>query len=80
MLVTKVGYHEEEIIIEDISDFVFPGLAGFVSGRTKEMEKIGMKWKRWAGFKVVAWVVQKGLLRGGVVLARWRETETGRGV
>ncbi|KAF8455228.1 hypothetical protein BGX38DRAFT_1267495 [Terfezia claveryi] len=80
MLVTKVGYHEEEIIIEDISDFVFPGLAGFISRRTKEMEKIGMRWKRWAGFKVVAWVLQKGLLRGGVVLARWREAETGRGV
>ncbi|KAF8423272.1 hypothetical protein EV426DRAFT_534422 [Tirmania nivea] len=80
MLVTQVGYHEEEIIIEDISDFVFPGLASFVSRRTREMEKIGMKWRRWAGFKVVAWVVQKSLLRGGVVLARWRETETSRGV
>ncbi|RPB24964.1 hypothetical protein L211DRAFT_783808 [Terfezia boudieri ATCC MYA-4762] len=80
MLVTKVGYHEEEIIIEDISDFVFSGLAGFISRRTKEMEKIGMKWKRWAGFKVFVWVLQTGLLRGGVVLARWREAETGRGV
>ena len=44
------------------------------------MEKIGMRWKMWVGFKVVAWVVQKGLLRGGAVLARWRGTEAGRGI
>jgi len=76
MLITRVGYHKEEIVIEDISDFVFPGLAGFISRRSKEMEKSGVRWRRWAGFKVVGWVVQTGLLRGGVVVARWRKTET----
>lgn len=72
MLVEKIGYQKENVMIEDISEFVFPGLSDFVSRRTKEMEKMGVKWKRWAGFKVVAWVIQTGLLRGGVVVARWK--------
>lgn len=70
MLVEKVGYKKENIIIEDISEYVFPGLERFVSQRTKEMEKLGVKWKRWMGFKGVAWIVKTGLLRGGVVVVR----------
>ena len=75
MLVEKVGYHREDILIQDISEFVFPGLFKYISQRTKEMEKIGIRWKHWSGFKAVGWAVQAGLFRGGVVVARWRAVE-----
>ena len=75
MLVENVGYHKEDILIQDISEFVFPGLSRFISQRTMEMERLGIKWKYWSGFKAVAWAVQIGLFHGGVVVARWRAGE-----
>ena len=75
MLVEEIGYHKEDILIQDISEFVFPGLVRFISQRTKEMERTGIKWKRWSGFKAVAWAVRTGLFCGGVVVARWRAEE-----
>lgn len=72
MLVEKVGYHKKDVLVQDISEFVFPGLSSCILQRSQEMDKLGIKWKRWFGFKIVAWVVRTGLFRGGVVVARWR--------
>ncbi|KAI5803568.1 hypothetical protein DFH27DRAFT_513596 [Peziza echinospora] len=73
MLVNDVGYAKEDIAIHDISEYVFPGLARFIGTRTGEMERMGMRWKGWAGFKFVGWVVGRGWFCGGVVVARWRQ-------
>ncbi|KAF8470870.1 hypothetical protein BDZ91DRAFT_719145 [Kalaharituber pfeilii] len=75
MLTDKVGYRRDNIVIVDISHMVFPGLAAFIERRTKEMGCVGMRWKWWAGFKVVGWVVGSGIVQGGVVVARYKEAE-----
>ena len=77
MLVTHVGYNREDITVEDISDYVFPGLSGFVKTRGRENRLMGVSWKWWGGFRAVGWVVGRGILRGGVVVARWRDRKGG---
>ncbi|PGH13031.1 hypothetical protein AJ80_06515 [Polytolypa hystricis UAMH7299] len=73
-LLETAGYAPQNISIQDITPFVFPGLARYLETRDQELRVLGLsagftKW-RVSGW-VFAWLAKSGVLRAGVVVARW---------
>ncbi|EFE39027.1 conserved hypothetical protein [Trichophyton verrucosum HKI 0517] len=71
-MLEEAGYKTENIVIEDITDHVFVGLAGFLKKRCLDMAIMGLggyiKWQV-AGW-LFRWLSSGGILRAGVVIAK----------
>ncbi|KAM5469160.1 hypothetical protein MauCBS54593_004512 [Microsporum audouinii] len=72
------GYLAENIMVDDITDGVFAGLAGFLEKRHQEMTGMGLggytKWQV-AGW-LFRWLSGGGILRAGIIVAqRTRENK-----
>ncbi|EGD93524.1 hypothetical protein TESG_01069 [Trichophyton tonsurans CBS 112818] len=71
-MLEEAGYKTENIVIEDITDHVFVGLAGFLDKRCRDMAIMGLggytKWQV-AGW-LFRWLSSGGVLRAGVVIAK----------
>ncbi|KMU72767.1 hypothetical protein CISG_03201 [Coccidioides immitis RMSCC 3703] len=67
------GYAEENIMIEDITEHVFPGLADFLERKDQQLISFGLsgfsKW-RISGW-LFRWLSSGGILRAGIVVAKW---------
>lgn len=71
-MLEEAGYKTENVVIEDITDHVFVGLAGFLEKRCLDMAIMGLggyiKWQI-AGW-LFRWLSSGGVLRAGVVIAK----------
>ncbi|EFQ99095.1 hypothetical protein MGYG_02109 [Nannizzia gypsea CBS 118893] len=71
-MLEKAGYKTENIIIQDITDHVFTGLATFLEKRCQDMAKMGLggytKWQV-AGW-LFRWLSNGGILRAGIIVAK----------
>jgi hypothetical protein len=70
------GYRDPDIVIKDISEHVFAPLTGFLNGREKDLDTIGvglggLKAAKW----LFGWWARTGVVRGVIVVAR-HETNT----
>jgi poly(rC)-binding protein 2/3/4 len=74
----EAGYADEDISIEDITEDVFPGLAGFLENRQREIKALGLsgftKW-RISGW-LFRWLAGGDVLRAGIVVAKWRPNQS----
>ncbi|KAI1913327.1 hypothetical protein LOZ61_002863 [Ophidiomyces ophidiicola] len=70
----EAGYAVENITIEDITEDVFPGLAGFLERRDQELAEFGLagfsKW-RMSGW-IFKWLSFGDALKAGIVIAKWK--------
>lgn len=70
MLVTA-GYSSDSVAMQDISEYVFPGIAGYIERKEAELKRFGMNLGklRQAG-KVFGWWGRSGVVKGVIVVAR----------
>ncbi|BDD60135.1 hypothetical protein MAP00_005295 [Monascus purpureus] len=70
-LLTQSGYAVERIAMEDISERVFPGLAGYMQSKEKELGRFGMTLGKYrVPAKIFAWWARSGIVRGMLVVAK----------
>jgi poly(rC)-binding protein 2/3/4 len=74
----QAGYADEDISIEDITEDVFPGLAGFLENRQREINALGLsgftKW-RISGW-LFRWLAGGDVLRAGIIVAKWKPKQS----
>ncbi|KAL4929545.1 uncharacterized protein BDV17DRAFT_290555 [Aspergillus undulatus] len=72
-LIIAAGYEKEKIIFRDISEHVFPGIAGFMKRQAERWKMYGLE-KGMGKFKgagrIFGWWGRTGIVRGMVVVAR----------
>lgn len=67
----EAGYRSEDIVIRDISNRVFDGMATFIERQDHELKQNGMSIGKYkAAGKVFRWWARSGVVRGCIVVAR----------
>ncbi|GAM37175.1 hypothetical protein TCE0_022r06868 [Talaromyces pinophilus] len=70
-MLMSVGYAQDNIELEDVSDHTFAGIADFLRAKEAELNKYGMTMGRLkAPGKVFDWWARSGVIKGYVVVAR----------
>jgi hypothetical protein len=70
-MLMSVGYAQDNIELEDVSDHTFAGIADFLRAKEAELNKYGMTMGRLkAPGKVFDWWAKSGVIKGYVVVAR----------
>jgi hypothetical protein len=70
-MLISVGYAQENIELEDVSDHTFAGVADFLRAKEAELNKYGMTMGRLkTPGKIFDWWAKSGVIKGYVVVAR----------
>jgi hypothetical protein len=67
----KAGYSPDNIEMHDISEYVFPGISGYIHQREAMLKRFGMTVGKLRGAgKIFSWWAKSGVVRGMIVVAR----------
>ncbi|KAA8647945.1 uncharacterized protein ATNIH1004_003827 [Aspergillus tanneri] len=75
-MLVEAGYDCNMIVMRDITEYVFKGIAGYIWSKDRELRRYGMHVGKFRGpAKVFDWWADSGAVRGFVIVARWSENQ-----
>ncbi|OLN86237.1 hypothetical protein CCHL11_04146 [Colletotrichum chlorophyti] len=77
MQLTEAGYDERQVLFQDVTNHVFPGLVGYMKRQEQALRLFGISMAKFkvAG-KVFGWFASSGVLRASIVVAHRKPKTT----